>query len=152
MNCTNPSLKPHQASENRSKSEKNQLQRLRDDRGDIVDSKDRYFWLLAGAQANGHSPVLNLSQHSSRPSNSSNSNTNNNNNNNNNNNPTTNGPGSGGGGGGGGGTEERTVAARTPTTMERMMMTTTVKTMMTMTENKTLVTILMLAVLPIQTG
>ncbi|GFW27759.1 dachshund homolog 1 [Trichonephila clavipes] len=88
--------------------------RLRDDRGDIVDSKERlygfdshrmkdqaflngYFWLLAGAQANGHSPVLNLSQHSSRPSNSSA-----NSNNNNNNNPTTNGPGSGGGGGGGG--------------------------------------------------
>ncbi|XP_055934582.1 dachshund homolog 2-like isoform X3 [Argiope bruennichi] len=87
--------------------------RLRDDRGDMVDSKERlygfdshrmkdqaflngYFWLLAGAQANGHSPVLNLSQHSSRPSNSSN-------NSNNNNNPTTNGPGSGGGGGGGGG-------------------------------------------------
>ncbi|GFS40648.1 dachshund 1 [Trichonephila inaurata madagascariensis] len=75
MNSTNPSLEPHQASENRS-----------------------YFWLLAGAQANGHSPVLNLSQHSSRPSNSSA----NSNNNNNNNNPTTNGPGSGGGGGGGG--------------------------------------------------
>lgn len=46
-----------------------------------------YFWLLAGGSANGHSPVLNLSQHSSRPSNSSGSN------NNLNNNPTTNGPG-----------------------------------------------------------
>ncbi|XP_054717186.1 dachshund homolog 1-like isoform X2 [Uloborus diversus] len=60
--------------------------RLRDERGDLVDSKERlygfdshrmkdqaflngYFWLLAGASANGHSPVLNLSQHSSRPSN-----------------------------------------------------------------------------------
>ncbi|XP_042896446.1 dachshund homolog 1-like isoform X2 [Parasteatoda tepidariorum] len=73
--------------------------RLRDDRGDIVDSKDRLYGydnhrmkdqaFLNGAQANGHSPVLNLSQHSSRPSNSSN------------NNPITNGPGSGGGGTGG---------------------------------------------------
>nr|CUC08948.1 dachshund-1 [Pholcus phalangioides] len=59
--------------------------RARDDRPDAPDSKDRlygfdshrmkdqaflngYFWLLAGASANGHSPVLNLSQHSSRPS------------------------------------------------------------------------------------
>lgn len=59
--------------------------RLRDERGEPAESKDRlygfdshrmkdqaflngYFWLLAGASAaNGHSPVLNLSQHSSRP-------------------------------------------------------------------------------------
>lgn len=54
-----------------------------------------YFWLLAGAQANGHSPVLNLSQHSSRPSNSGGGGGNNA--------PTTNGPGGGGSGGCSGG-------------------------------------------------
>ncbi|KAG8179581.1 hypothetical protein JTE90_019187 [Oedothorax gibbosus] len=79
--------------------------RLRDDRGDMVDSKDRLYGFdnhrmkdqafLNGAQANGHSPVLNLSQHSSRPSN--------NNNNGGSGGPTTNGP-SGGSSGGGGGT------------------------------------------------
>ncbi|XP_035211083.1 dachshund homolog 2-like isoform X7 [Stegodyphus dumicola] len=76
--------------------------RLRDERADLVDAKERLYGFdshrmkdqafLNGASANGHSPVLNLSQHSSRPSNSSS----------NNNNPTTNGPGGGGGGGAGG--------------------------------------------------
>lgn len=57
--------------------------RLREERSDVPETKDRlygfdshrmkdpsflngYFWLLAGASANGHSPVLNLSQNSSR--------------------------------------------------------------------------------------